>query len=1707
MFRVLENRYGNKSTIALEIIEELERIPVLRANQPRRVIELIQAVEKALADLTELGNTGAIKNPLVTKSIESKLPDVIKRDWLVFMVNSANGVTPDNHFESLLKFLKTQEEIMEKLEQLGVSEKIDKDKTEKKFEKRHAFTRSTRKNQGCIVCGDLRHGDKIFFCRQFKAMNVTEKLSILKKLGACKKCLGSHEEDDECTNTYLCRNKDCKKGSSSDHHFFLCPKGEFKRSEADKNRRKCKLTEEQEKFMAELSPEMAEKCRRAFSNMAASTNNTESETNGLMEAYGLKEPPVILMLLEVTANAGQKVGTLIDLASDTNYITHRAAERLNLEKVNLEDLKRPDTIELLISHREGRLAPQRLKVVGDLVLWSSPLGITVGGAHPDLCEEVHVAAHRSETHFARSMRTAAVKYEEVTRPREVKAESKSTVAHKEFIDWWKWESIGAACEPKCGGCRCGNCQPGGKDMTIMEEKELEIIKQGLTYVQADAHSDAPHWDTKYPWIADPTSLPNNRCGVEATFLRTERQLSKEPEWKTAYTAQVHEMLQRRAAVRLTEEMLSSWRGPVWYVSHLVAPNPHSVTTPVRLVWNSSQKFKGLSMNDILLKGPDVLNPIRAVLLRFRRGVYAALGDIKKMYNSVWLEDQEMHLHRFLWRDRPEEKISEYAITRVNIGDRPAGCIAQLAMRETAKLPMFAHFEEERRILEEDSYVDDILTSNNDLNQLHKNTKTVEEILQAGGFFLKPWVLSGQSGRQKACPEEGAPASGKNKVFILPNQMREEDNKALGVGYLVKEDKLYVMTSINFSKRKKKMRLGQNLHEDEVKTNTPNPLTRRELLSQVASLYDPIGLVTPIKQKGAILVRKAFQEARSGGKSGDTWDQPLSDKLREEAIELFQEYVRLGQITFHRSLTPPGWSGKPLGITFSDGSDKSYGAVVYFRWETEQGVQVRLAESKAKLTPLDQKGEPVKAEICGAVFATRLKKYIEKHSRMDIERWYHLLDSQTVLGAIQRDSYGYQTFFANRVGEIQKAGPVTDWWWIPGDLNIADSITRGASPEHLQEESEWQNGPKFLLQPIKEWPIKSAKDIAVCAKEGIAKLQRKAFSAAMTRAQSKRLKEEEMDKENETNHLPEATDGLKEKVSQVKNVSFKLVAKQLIQERRYSNLTKLVRVIAWVKKAAAKWKLTLKNVSAKKDKVTVKISKKDAKQAASQAVLNVGECEDALRDVFLMAQEGAVFSDTTLNRLVVFKDKDTGLQVCGGRIQTFNDDKKAVPILPYDSWISTLLAREAHKANHEDIAGTLLRMRTKAWVVRGRKLAKKVVDSCVMCRKNRARKCQQIMGDLPPERTQPARPFEYTGIDLFGPYEVRDETRKKVRLKVWGIIFCCMSSRAIHADLVSDQSTEGFLLAYQRFTALRGHPKKLWSDAGKNFIGAKSALTDMYLFLDQLDKAQIQNEALKYGTEWSWKIHPADSPHRNGAAEAAVKIVKRALHNIGGDGVFTWGEFQTFLYMAANLANERPIDARTQSHEDCISYITPNSLLLGRASPRGDNCSFDFEGYSLKRLRLIQTEVNRFWKKWSQLTGPNLFVRSKWHSKERNVAIGDIIWIADQNALRGQYKLARVVSVNSDKKGIVRDVHVRTYPSYPVPIVKSGGQANKKVKKLQTKLPSTILHRDVRRIIVLLPIEEQKSTVITGPDEKDGVTSFGSRTRSSSGRCKVKSVNM
>lgn len=100
---------------------------------------------------------------------------------------------------------------------------------------------------------------------------------------------------------------------------------------------------------------------------------------------------------------------------------------------------------------------------------------------------------------------------------------------------------------------------------------------------------------------------------------------------------------------------------------------------------------------------------------------------------------------------------------------------------------------------------------------------------------------------------------------------------------------------------------------------------------------------------------------------------------EDAINLFEEYVQFGKVKFTRAPTSPCFTDGPLAVIFSDGSKHAHRAVMYQRWSSDQGLIIGLVKSKARITPLDQKGDAIKVEMCVAVVASHLRKCFELRS--------------------------------------------------------------------------------------------------------------------------------------------------------------------------------------------------------------------------------------------------------------------------------------------------------------------------------------------------------------------------------------------------------------------------------------------------------------------------------------------------------------------------------------------------------------------------------------------------------------------------------------------------------------------------------------------------------------------------------------------------------
>ncbi len=191
-----------------------------------------------------------------------------------------------------------------------------------------------------------------------------------------------------------------------------------------------------------------------------------------------------------------------------------------------------------------------------------------------------------------------------------------------------------------------------------ERERTQVIEVNLTY-----KPDQKKWEAGYPWIKDPGTLPDNRSYVLGALKATERRLKRSPEQTKVYQKQIEDMIKRGAARKLTQREMDEYNGPKFHISHHEVLKPESKSTPCRIVFNSSANFRGHILNEYYAKGPDMLNNLLGVLLRFRERAVAMVGDIGKMFHAIDIPLVDQMTHRFLWRGMDEEREPDtYAMT-------------------------------------------------------------------------------------------------------------------------------------------------------------------------------------------------------------------------------------------------------------------------------------------------------------------------------------------------------------------------------------------------------------------------------------------------------------------------------------------------------------------------------------------------------------------------------------------------------------------------------------------------------------------------------------------------------------------------------------------------------------------------------------------------------------------------------------------------------------------------------------------------------------------------------------------------------------------------------------------------------------------------------------------------------------------------------------
>ena len=340
------------------------------------------------------------------------------------------------------------------------------------------------------------------------------------------------------------------------------------------------------------------------------------------------------------------------------------------------------------------------------------------------------------------------------------------------------------------------------------------------------------------------------------------------------------------------------------------------------------------------------------------------------------------------------------------------------------------------------------------------------------------------------------------------------------------------------------------------------------------------------------------------------------------------------------------------------------------------------------------------------------------------------------------------------------------------------------------------------------------------------------------------------------------------------------------------------------------------------------------------------------------------------------------------------------------------------------------------IVGGRRLARFVARSCIICRRETARPQLQLMGQLPPERITPGPVFEKVGIDYAGPVHIKyGHVRKPVVVKAYIAVFVSLNVKAVHLELVSDLTTEAFLATLRRFIARRGKPTLLWSDNGSNFVGAKRELKNLYSFLKQ-QQTDTTVSAFCSSQHISWKFIPEHAPHFGGLWEAAVKSMKRHVKRIISDVKLTFEEFTTLLNQVEACMNSRPLGPLPDAG-DGLEPLTPGHFLIGKPLESLPDPADSYRSLSLlRRWHLCQSLLRHFWARWSSEYLITLNRFTKWKCPSRNLAVGDIVVLREDGLVPCKWQLARVVQIHAGNDGIVRVATVKTQTgTYKRPITK------------------------------------------------------------------------
>lgn len=534
------------------------------------------------------------------------------------------------------------------------------------------------------------------------------------------------------------------------------------------------------------------------------------------------------------------------------------------------------------------------------------------------------------------------------------------------------------------------------------------------------------WVAPLPFCKPRRRLPNNREMALRRLLSLRRTLDRRADMKEHFLEFMKKMFENNQAELAPEleEHRERWYLPLFGVYHPQKPNQ------IRVVFDSSAKHDGVSLNDVLLSGPDLNNALLGVLMRFRRENIAVTADIQQMFYAFVVREDHRDYLRFLWYkdNNLVNNITEFRMKVHIFGNSPSPSVAIYGLRRAAQEHQDEYGADSKEFVMRNFYVDDGLTSVSTEEEAIDLLRRTQKMLAASNLKLHKIASNSSKVMTAFAPEDLA-----------------KDLKDLDLG----ADPLPLQRSLGLIWNLESDSFGFQVSHEE------KPFTKRGILSTVQSLYDPLGFVAPITVQGKALVRELSSKEYD-------WDDPLpADKQvswrlwKESLLELEKLHIQRRYVPI-----PLASSQRRELCLFSDASTQAIAAVAYLRvTSNEKQCHVGFIMGKAKLAPHPAHTVP-RLELCAAVLAAEMADMIRSEMDIGIHAVRFFTDSRIVLGYIHNTSRRFHVYVANRVNRIRKSSHPQQWQYVATEQNPADHATRPMSVDILRT-SNWFSGPGFL----------------------------------------------------------------------------------------------------------------------------------------------------------------------------------------------------------------------------------------------------------------------------------------------------------------------------------------------------------------------------------------------------------------------------------------------------------------------------------------------------------------------------------------------------------------------------------------------------------------------------------------------------------------------